>query len=74
MEETLQNAATAAREVNLEIRASAETLTAEGEENVEFTFFCECGCMEPVNLTPAAYASAGAWADGHEALRPSPVT
>jgi hypothetical protein len=65
VEEPAPARATAAREVNARISEVAETLTAEGDE-ATYTFFCECGCLEPVPLTLAGYAdAAGALREGH---------
>lgn len=50
-------AAEAAQEVNARIAAVAETLTVNGDD-ASYTFFCECGCLQPVPLTLAEYASA----------------
>jgi hypothetical protein len=58
-------AASAARDVNTRIREIAESLAAKGDEDHEYTFFCECGCLKPVTLTLALFIAKGALRDGH---------
>jgi hypothetical protein len=61
-----------ARVANKEIRALAEHLNAEGDEDDPYEFFCEDGCGAMVVLTLAAYVAAnGAWLDGHKLSTPS---
>ncbi len=53
-----------ARERNRHMRAAAEQLGAGGEQPVNFV--CECGCMNRVTSTVAAYETAdGVWLDAH---------
>lgn len=42
-------------------------------EMVTLQFFCECGCLEQIMLSPEEYnQSGGAWVEGHrEQPRPS---
>jgi|tagenome__1003787_1003787.scaffolds.fasta_scaffold20859887_1 hypothetical protein len=62
-----------AREVNAQIRAIAESLAANGEEDDEenYTFFCECGCLHTVTLTLADFLVArAAFVAGHKTAAP----
>jgi hypothetical protein len=61
-----------AREVNAQIRAIAESLSANGEEDEEsYTFFCECGCLHTVTLTLADFLVArSAFVAGHKTAAP----
>lgn len=56
-----------ARELNLQIREIAATLTDPSEETEELTFYCECGCMQERRLTLAAFDKVGGIAviEGH---------
>jgi hypothetical protein len=54
----------AARTANAHILAMEKNLDREGEQAV--AFFCECGCMDIIPLTPSRYrAIDGAWLPGH---------
>ena len=55
----------AAQEANARICEAAESLTY-GDEYAEFDFICECGCMQFVVLSLAAYRTDGAWLKGHK--------
>ena len=58
-----------ARDVNRRVLETAavfdDLIPADNPE--PFDFVCECGCLERVSLSPAAYvANGGAWRDGHQ--------
>jgi hypothetical protein len=55
-----------AREVNSEIRKVARALTDPSEADTELIFYCECGCLSPLQMTLAALEATGvALLDGH---------
>jgi hypothetical protein len=63
------DAAAAAREVNAQIRAIAESLAADDEAEEMYTFFCECGCLHTVTLTLADFLVArAAFVAGHQTV------
>jgi hypothetical protein len=63
-------AAEVARQVNAQIREIAESLAIQGDEGHKYTFFCECGCLEPLERTLDEVARDGfALAKGHLPLR-----
>lgn len=65
-EKHFADAAVLAREVNQRIRQIGGSLTEPGEDpSEELTFFCECGCLDPVDLTLAAFDARGALLTGH---------
>jgi hypothetical protein len=65
-------AAEVARQVNAQIREIAESLATQGDESHEYTFFCECGCLQPLTRTlPELTRQGFALAQGHPASRPS---
>jgi hypothetical protein len=63
-------ATSAATEVNARIREIAESLARKGDDHV-YTFFCECGCLNPIALTLAAFIAQGAFREGHRFANPS---
>lgn len=64
----MDSASDLARIVNEEIRALAESFTADGDgADHQYGFLCEDGCGAKVLLTLAAFIAAqGAWLDGHK--------
>jgi hypothetical protein len=59
------DAAEVAREVNLNTLAMGMQLGA-ADGHAEFSFVCQCGCMERVSITSSEYlAKGGAWLEGH---------
>jgi hypothetical protein len=59
-------AAEVARQVNAQIREIAESLAIQGEDEHKYTFFCECGCLYPLERTLDQLARDGsALAEGH---------
>jgi hypothetical protein len=55
-----------ARELNQHIREIGRSLTERDDASEELTFFCECGCLEPVQLTLEVFdAAPGALREGH---------
>jgi hypothetical protein len=64
-------AASAAASVNAQIREVAESLAVKCDDDHQYTFFCECGCLQPVTLTLAAFVAAGAFREGHNFAKPS---
>ena len=55
-----------ARELNRQIREIGRSLTEPDDADEELTFFCECGCLQPVQLTLWGYdAAPGALREGH---------
>jgi hypothetical protein len=59
-------AAEVARQVNAQIREIAESLAIRGDDGHKYTFFCECGCLQPLARTLAEVTREGfALADGH---------
>lgn len=55
-----------ASHANSAIHEVAVGFSAGQDEDFAPTFFCQCGCMNPVALTLAQYeASGGAWFEGH---------
>jgi len=63
--EAVNEAAFVASDINDRIRQIAESFARKGDEGHEYTFFCECGCLEPITLTLADFAAKGALHDGH---------
>ena len=59
-------AAQAVRATNARILALAKNLgQRHGEQAI--AFFCECGCMDVIPMTPSRYeAIDGAWLPGHK--------
>lgn len=55
-----------ARELNRQIREIGRSLTEPNDASEELTFFCECGCLQPVRLTLEDFdAGPGALREGH---------
>ena len=55
-----------AREMNLSFQEIASGLSAKRDDDFEVTFYCECGCLEPVKLTLSDFeAAGGALKPGH---------
>lgn len=55
-----------ARQANAHIRAMAEELDSVAGDERAVGFFCECGCLEIVDMTVATYKErSGAWIAGH---------
>jgi hypothetical protein len=55
-----------ARELNQQVREIGRTLTEPDDASEELTFFCECGCLQPVRLTLEVFdAAPGALREGH---------
>jgi hypothetical protein len=55
-----------ARELNGEICRVGRSLPGMTEGSEELTFYCECGCLDPVHLSIANFdALGGALLDGH---------
>jgi hypothetical protein len=72
METPRSAAAEVARQLNAQIREIAESLAAQGDESHKYTFFCECGCLQPLARTLPDIAREGfALADGHQPPRAS---
>jgi hypothetical protein len=66
METPRPAAAEVARQVNAQIREIAESLAARGDDGHKYTFFCECGCLQAVELAlPASLSSQHVLVDGH---------
>lgn len=61
-----------AKDLNRRIYEVAMRFVVPGEM-VTLQFFCECGCLEQIMLSPEEYnQSGGAWVEGHrEQPRPS---
>ena len=64
----MYSSAELSRLVNEEIRALAQDLNRNGDQDANpYRFLCEDGCGAKVVLTLAAYVAAnGAWLDGHK--------
>jgi hypothetical protein len=61
-----RNAALAARTTNARILAMAESLKW-GTREQAVAFFCECGCLDVIPMTPSRYRSlGGAWLPNHK--------
>jgi hypothetical protein len=54
-----------ARQLNASIYKAAQSYGGEGQEELEFTFFCACGCMTEVKRLLRDYVTRGAIAPGH---------
>lgn len=55
-----------AHEINEEICKIGRSLTETAEASEELTLYCECGCLNPVQLPLAAFDALGvALLDGH---------
>jgi len=54
-----------ARELNMSIHEVAASLSGEGDEDFEMTFYCECGCLSPLRLTLSGFEAGGALIAGH---------
>lgn len=64
--EERQGAIDLAGEVNLQIREIGCSLGVTADSMEVLNFFCECGCLGVVALTPGAFdAAGGAWLDSH---------
>lgn len=53
-----------ARQLNASIYKAAQSY-GEGQEELEFTFFCACGCMAEVKRSLGDYVARGAVVAGH---------
>jgi hypothetical protein len=72
METPRSAAAEVARQVNAQIREIAESLARPGDESHRYTFFCECGCLQPLERTLSEVTREGvALAEGHLPSRAS---
>jgi len=54
-----------ARQVNASIYKAAQTSAGEENEELEFTFFCACGCLAEVKRSLRDYVIRGAIVPGH---------
>ena len=54
-----------ARQLNASIYKAAEACAGEEDEELEFTFFCACGCMAEVKRSLRDYAARGVIVAGH---------
>ncbi len=48
------------------IRKRVEKFPHEGDEDYEWSFLCECGCLSWVRRTSATFDLEGAWLEGHK--------
>ena len=59
-----------ARQLNVQIRVIAASLTEAADASEEVTFYCECGCLRPLVQTLATFdAAGGALHEGHSRPR-----
>jgi hypothetical protein len=59
-----------AHRINNRIRLAAEGLGRRALGGRPVQFFCECGCLERVEVPLSAFVAAGgAWLDGHTPTR-----
>jgi hypothetical protein len=66
MEAPRSAAAEVARQVNAQISEIADSLAIRGDDGHKYTFFCECGCLQPVELALGAFRkSQQVLVDGH---------
>jgi hypothetical protein len=54
-----------ARQLNASIYKAAQTSAGEEDEELEFTFFCACGCMAEVKRSLRDYVARGVIVPGH---------
>jgi hypothetical protein len=59
-------AADVARQVNAHIAEMAEGLNSIVKDERPIGFYCECGCLESVEITVADFRATGAYRDGHK--------